>query len=71
MWLHRFPGTWHGGPEIERIRGMKRRILEEYKSKLRIPDEAVQLVRSENFIFYSHFARFPEVLDEALARRVG
>ncbi|HTY24048.1 MAG TPA: acetyl-CoA hydrolase/transferase C-terminal domain-containing protein [Desulfomonilaceae bacterium] len=50
---------------------MKRRIFEEYKSKLRTADEAVQVVKSEDFVFYSHFAMFPQILDEALARRVG
>jgi acyl-CoA hydrolase len=50
---------------------MKKRILDEYKSKLRTAEDAAKLVKSGNLVYYSHFAMFPQVLDEALARRVG
>lgn len=43
---------------------------EEYRRKLRIADEAVKVVNSGDFVFYSHFATAPKGLDEALAKRV-
>jgi acyl-CoA hydrolase len=42
---------------------------EEYRSKLRTADEAVKVVKSGDFVFYSHFATAPKALDEALAKR--
>lgn len=43
----------------------------QYRSKLRTPDEAVSVVKSNDWVFYSHFAMAPRALDEALAKRVG
>lgn len=44
---------------------------EEYRSKLVSADEAVKKVKSGDWVYYSHFAMFPKVLDRALAKRVG
>ncbi len=41
----------------------------EYKSKLVTADEAVKVVKSGDWVAYSHFVTTPRVLDEALARR--
>lgn len=43
----------------------------EYKEKLVTADEAVASVKSGDSIYYSEFVLFPEVLDEALAKRVN
>ncbi len=43
----------------------------EYEKKKITADQAAELVRSGDRIFYGEFALFPEALDEALARRVG
>lgn len=43
---------------------------EEYRSKLRTPDEAVQVVKSGDWIDYSSNNGFPVLLDRALAKRV-
>jgi len=43
--------------------------MNEYRSKLRTPDEAVRIVRSGDWIDYSTNLGFPELLDAALARR--
>ncbi|MFZ5647668.1 MAG: acetyl-CoA hydrolase/transferase family protein [Bacillota bacterium] len=43
--------------------------LEEYKSKLVTADDAVKVVKSGDWVGYSHFACTPKVLDEALAKR--
>ena len=43
---------------------------EEYKEKLISPDEAASFVKSGDKIFYSEFVLFPEVLDEALSKRI-
>lgn len=43
--------------------------VEEYKSKLVTADEAVKVVKTGDWVAYSHFAMTPKVLDEALARR--
>ena len=43
----------------------------EYRSKLRTPEEAVKVVKSGDWVFMSHFAMFPQTLDEALSKRVG
>ncbi len=45
--------------------------MNEYQNKLRTPDEAVQIVKSGDYISYSHFAMTPPALDEALAKRAG
>lgn len=44
---------------------------DEYASKLRTPDEAVKVVKSGDWVFLSHFAMYPQLLDEALSKRVG
>ena len=44
-------------------------FYEEYRSKLRTPDEAVQAVKSGDWVDYSSNLGFPVLLDEALARR--
>ncbi|HOJ51945.1 MAG TPA: acetyl-CoA hydrolase/transferase C-terminal domain-containing protein [Syntrophales bacterium] len=46
-------------------------IWTEYRNKLRSADEAVKVVKSGDWVFYSHFVMFPEVLDAALSKRVG
>ncbi len=43
----------------------------EYRNKLRTPEEAVKVVKSGDWVFMSHFAMFPQALDEALSKRVG
>ena len=43
----------------------------EYRNKLRTPEEAVKVVKSGDWVFMSHFAMFPQTLDEALSKRVG
>ena len=42
----------------------------QYQEKLITPDQAAKLVKSGDHVFYSEFAMFPEVLDEALSKRV-
>ena len=44
-------------------------VYEEYKRKLRTPDEAVAVIRSGDWVDYSVTMGFPLLLDEALARR--
>jgi len=41
----------------------------EYKSKLVSAEEAVKVVKSGDWVGYSHFAMFPRSLDKALAQR--
>lgn len=41
-----------------------------YNSKLTTPEKAVQLVKSGDWVEYSHFAMAPQALDAALAKRV-
>jgi acyl-CoA hydrolase len=43
---------------------------EQHRNKLRTPDEAVRLVKDGDKVWYSHFAMTPQILDEALSRRV-
>ena len=50
---------------------MKTRLLHDYRSKLRTAQQAAQLVKSGDSVYYSHFVMFPRVLDEALSKRVG
>ncbi|MCL6446606.1 MAG: butyryl-CoA:acetate CoA-transferase [Armatimonadetes bacterium] len=45
------------------------RYKDMYKSKLVTADEAVKVVKSGDWVYYSHFACTPRVLDEALAKR--
>lgn len=44
-------------------------IFEEYKQKLRTPEEAVKIVKSGDWVDYSQTCSFPEALDAALAGR--
>lgn len=43
--------------------------LQEYKSKLRTPDEAVKAVKSGDWVDYTTNICFPALLDDALAKR--
>lgn len=42
---------------------------EEYRNKLRTPDEAVKVIKSGDWVDYTVALGFPALLDEALARR--
>lgn len=44
---------------------------EQYRNKLRTADEAVKVVKSDDWVWYGHFAMAPPALDEALAKRKG
>ena len=44
-------------------------IYEEYKSKLRTPEEAVKVVKDGDWVDYSQTCSFPFLLDAALAAR--
>ncbi|MDD6919782.1 MAG: acetyl-CoA hydrolase/transferase C-terminal domain-containing protein [Eubacteriales bacterium] len=44
-------------------------FTKEYNDKLRTPEEAVKLVKSGDWVDYSYNLGFPELLDEALAKR--
>ncbi|MCL6611915.1 MAG: butyryl-CoA:acetate CoA-transferase [Peptococcaceae bacterium] len=46
-------------------------LLEMYRSKVISADEAAGKVKPGDWVFYSHFAMVPRVLDEALAKRAG
>jgi len=46
-------------------------MWDQYRSKLKTADEAARVVKSGDNVYYSHFAMFPRVLDEALGKRVG
>mgnify|MGYP000984064421 CR=1 FL=1 len=43
----------------------------QYQQKLTTPEEAVKLIESNTRVRYSEFVMFPDVLDEALAKRVN
>ncbi|KUG03426.1 4-hydroxybutyrate coenzyme a transferase [hydrocarbon metagenome] len=45
--------------------------IDQYRDKLRTPDEAVKVVKSGDFVWYGHFAMAPRALDEALSKRAG
>jgi butyryl-CoA:acetate CoA-transferase len=45
--------------------------LKEYAQKLLTAEEAVKVVKSGDWVAYSHFVMFPETLDRALAMRKG
>jgi len=45
--------------------------IDQYRDKLRTPDEAVKVVKSGDYVWYGHFAMAPRALDEALSKRVG
>jgi len=42
---------------------------DEYKNKLVSADDAVKVVKSGDWVAYSHFVMFPETLDKALSKR--
>lgn len=44
-------------------------MLENYRSKFATPEEAAKLVRSGDWVDYGFGAGFPELMDQALARR--
>lgn len=44
-------------------------VMEEYRSKLRTPEEAVQVVKSGDWVDYTTGVAFPTLLDAALAKR--
>lgn len=44
-------------------------VREEYRAKLRTPEQAVELVKSGDWVDYSSNICFPQLLDAALARR--
>ena len=44
-------------------------LLEEYRRKLRSPDEAVKAVKSGDWVDYTVALGFPPLLDAALAKR--
>ena len=45
--------------------------MKEYAQKLLTAEEAVKVVKSGDWVAYSHFVMFPETLDRALAMRKG
>ena len=45
--------------------------FKEYKNKLCSAEDAVRIVKSDDWVAYSHFVMFPEKLDNALSKRVG
>lgn len=45
------------------------RIIDEYKSKLRTPEEAVKVVKSGDWVEYTTGNGYPELLDLALSKR--
>ena len=44
-------------------------VYEQYRKKLRTADEAVQVVKSGDWVDYTSNVGFPVLLDEALAKR--
>ena len=48
---------------------MMRDVIEEYRSKLKTPEEAVQVVKSGDWVDYTTNLAFPPLLDAALAAR--
>lgn len=50
---------------------MRKTIWDQYRNKLRTADEAVKVVKSGDWVYYSHFVMTPVTLDRALAKRVG
>lgn len=46
-------------------------FMQEYKHKLRTPDQAARLVKSGDFVGYGEFAIFPAEFDIALGKRAG
>jgi len=50
---------------------MRKAIWDKYRSKLIIADQAAKVVKSGDWVYYSHFVMNPVTLDRALAKRVG
>ena len=44
-------------------------VYDSYREKLRTPDEAVQIIKSGDWVDYTTNVGFPVLLDEALAKR--
>ena len=44
-------------------------VQERYRAKLRTPDQAVQVIKSGDWVDYTTAMGFPMLLDEALAKR--
>ena len=45
------------------------KYYDQYRAKLRTPDEAVKVIKSGDWVEYTTANGFPVLLDEALARR--
>ena len=45
-------------------------LLEEYRQKLRTPQEAVKAVKSGDWVDYTSNVCFPTLLDQALAGKI-
>ena len=45
-------------------------VFDEYRSKLRTPDEAVKLIKDGDWVDYGSNVGFPVLLDAALARGI-
>ena len=50
---------------------MRSTLWNQYRSKVRSAEDAVKIVKSGDWVYYSHFVMFPVTLDKALAGRVG
>jgi len=50
---------------------MRKAIWDQYRNKLKKAEDAVKVVKSGDWVYYSHFVMFPVELDRALAGRVG
>ncbi len=50
---------------------MNNPLMNQYGNKLVSADEAVKCVKSDDRVYYSHFACQPAILDRALAKRAG
>lgn len=44
-------------------------VYDEYRAKLRSPEQAVQIVKNGDWVDYTSNFRFPSLLDAALAKR--
>ncbi|MGO9139350.1 MAG: acetyl-CoA hydrolase/transferase family protein [Syntrophales bacterium] len=50
---------------------MRKVIWDQYRSKLITADQAAKVVKSGDWVYFSHFVMNPVALDKALAKRVG
>lgn len=50
---------------------MRKTIWDQYRNKLKTAEEAVQVVKSGDWVYYSHFVMTPVILDQALAKRAS